>query len=61
MAIVRRQRGFLGGEEEKEVTKEEVYEEMGISERAVFEGLEGLNWREETWERLVTRELPEAA
>lgn len=67
VAIVRRQKGSAGGGEgeagegdQGKVEVEEVYEEMGVSEEAVFRGLREMVWREETWERLVTRELPEA-
>ncbi|GAA5946353.1 hypothetical protein JCM3765_000211 [Sporobolomyces pararoseus] len=51
-------------EEEEEgengVEVEEVYTEMGCTEERVFEELENLEWKEETWERLVERELPDA-
>ncbi|ORY82308.1 rab-GTPase-TBC domain-domain-containing protein [Leucosporidium creatinivorum] len=62
VAIVRRQRASAGAGEdgEIEVQVEEVYTEMGVTEEAVFRGLEEMVWREETWDRLVTRELPEA-
>jgi TBC1 domain family member 14 len=63
VAIVRRQKAAAsaaGGEEEGRVEVEEVYTEMGVTEEAVFRGLEEMVWREETWVRLVTRELPEA-
>lgn len=66
-AIVRREKGLNdlseeaggGTMEEEEVEIEEVYVEMGVNEAVVFSRLEELDWREETWERLVTRELPE--
>lgn len=59
VAIVKRQNA-AGGQEEGKVEIEEVYTEMGVTEEAVFRGLEEMVWREETWVRLVTRELPEA-
>lgn len=64
VAIVKRQKtaGWGGANEEdlEAVQVEEVYTEMGVTEQSVFRGLEEMVWREETWERLVTRELPEA-
>ncbi|GAA5991252.1 hypothetical protein JCM5350_005959 [Sporobolomyces pararoseus] len=52
------------GEEEEEegggVEIEEVYTEMGCTEERIFRELEELDWKEETWERLVERELPDA-
>ncbi|GAA6009353.1 hypothetical protein JCM11491_004287 [Sporobolomyces phaffii] len=50
------------GREEAEdgVEVEEVYTEMGCTEDRVFELLEKLEWKEETWDRLVERELPDA-
>lgn len=32
----------------------------GCGEEEVVRRLERLEWKEETWDRLVTRELPEA-
>ncbi|KAK4700686.1 hypothetical protein P7C70_g5557, partial [Phenoliferia sp. Uapishka_3] len=55
--VVKRERGLGEGDE---VAKEDVYEEMGCREEEVFRRLEKLEWKEETWDRLVTRELPEA-
>lgn len=46
-------------QEEVEVGIEEVYTEMGVTEETLFGKLELLDWKEETWDRLVTRELPE--
>ena len=37
----------------------QVYTEMGVTEDALFAGLERLEWKEETWARLVDRELPD--
>ena len=40
---------------------EDVYTEMGVTEDQLFDKLrEWHGWKEETWDRLVTRELPEA-
>ena len=52
--LVRREKG------REEVSIEEVYTEMGCGEEEVVRRLERLEWKEETWDRLVTRELPEA-
>lgn len=52
--LVRREKG------REEVSIEEVYAEMGCGEDEVVRRLERLEWKEETWDRLVTRELPEA-
>jgi len=67
VAIVKREKGLLRstatGEEEAQeesVQVEDVYTEMGCTEERVFELLDKLDWKEETWERLVERELPEA-
>ncbi|KAH8920736.1 RabGAP/TBC [Atractiella rhizophila] len=38
---------------------EEVYEAMGAGEERLWRVVEGREWRKETWERLVERELPE--
>ncbi|GAA6062720.1 hypothetical protein JCM10212_002271 [Sporobolomyces blumeae] len=43
-----------------QVQVEDVYVEMGCDEDRVFDLLDKLEWKEETWERLVERELPEA-
>ncbi|KDE03059.1 hypothetical protein MVLG_06448 [Microbotryum lychnidis-dioicae p1A1 Lamole] len=68
IAVVRRERIgsiLLGGggeteEEVRDVLVEEVYTEMGCTEDRVFELLGQQDWKEETWHRLVERELPEA-
>lgn len=68
IAVVRRERsGSIllggGGETEDEISEvliEEVYTEMGCTEDRVFELLGQQDWKEETWNRLVERELPEA-
>lgn len=57
VAIVRREKGGL---EEPVVYIEEVYVEMGCTEIAIFHKLENLDWKEETWDRMVARELQEA-
>ncbi|KAH8928832.1 RabGAP/TBC [Atractiella rhizophila] len=51
--------GGGGGGEETEVGREEVYEAMGAGEERLWRVVEGREWRKETWERLVERELPE--
>lgn len=56
--IVKRQKQVYG-EEEVSVEVEEVYTEMGCTEAAIFGCLEALDWREETYQRLAARELPE--
>lgn len=71
VAIVKREKGLLGvggkagdtgsmEDEEKGVETEDVYTVMGCTEEKVFELLETMEWKEETWERLVERELPDA-
>ena len=55
VAIVRRENG---GEER--VGVDDVYGIMGVSEESMFGLLDRLDWKEETWDRLVARELPEA-
>ncbi|GAA5867277.1 hypothetical protein JCM1840_005006 [Sporobolomyces johnsonii] len=68
VAVVRREKGLLtadgGSVEERDggvrIEVEDVYAEMGAGEERVFELLGALEWKEETWERLVERELPEA-
>ncbi|GAA5936242.1 TBC domain-containing protein [Sporobolomyces koalae] len=75
VAIVKREKGLLvlegsnspteeknqdGSTDHTGVEVEEVYTEMGCTEERVFELLQVLDWKEETWERLVERELPEA-
>ncbi|GAA5967494.1 hypothetical protein JCM11641_000566 [Rhodosporidiobolus odoratus] len=68
VAIVRREKGLLtpdgGALEEREggvkVEVEDVYGEMGVEEDRVFDGLGRMEWKEETWARLIERELPEA-
>lgn len=39
---------------------EEVYVQMGCADSAIFHKLENLDWKEETWDRMVARELQEA-
>lgn len=56
IAVVRREKA----DEHDEVRVEEVYAEMGCTEERIFELLGKMEWKEETWERLVSRELPEA-
>ncbi|GAA5906200.1 uncharacterized protein JCM6883_005474 [Sporobolomyces salmoneus] len=70
VAIVKREKGLLtigGDSTEREEGKgasgvevEEVYTEMGCTEDRVFGLLEEMEWKEETWDRLVERELPDA-
>ncbi|GAA5975905.1 hypothetical protein JCM10908_005323 [Rhodotorula pacifica] len=68
VGVVRREKGLLtadgGAREETDegirVETEDVYTEMGTTEERVFELLQSLEWKEETWLRLVERELPEA-
>ncbi|GAA5828456.1 hypothetical protein JCM11251_006258 [Rhodosporidiobolus azoricus] len=68
VAVVRREKGLLtpdgGALEERDggirVEIESVYEEMGVTEDRVFALLQAMEWKEETWSRLVERELPEA-
>ncbi|BGP14683.1 hypothetical protein JCM10213_006237 [Rhodosporidiobolus nylandii] len=67
VAVVRREKGLLtpdgGAREELEgvrVEREDVYLEMGASEERVFALLQAMDWKEETWARLIERELPEA-
>jgi len=38
---------------------DEVYEAMGATEDSLFETLETLEWKKDTWDRLVERELPD--
>lgn len=67
-AIVKREKGLLGlpGHEDEQqsvegdVEVEEVYTVMGCTEERVFQELEMMDWKEETWDRLVERELPDA-
>ena len=64
LGVVRRDKGLIladgGVDPEGSVGTDEVYAEMGATEERVFEGLARLEWKEETWARLVERELPEA-
>ncbi|KAI5481595.1 TBC domain protein, Rab GTPase activator [Pseudohyphozyma bogoriensis] len=53
--VVKRDKGT-----DEDVRVEEVYNEMGCTEEAVFRLLREMDWKEETWDRLVARELPEA-
>lgn len=57
ISIVKRERVREG---DVEVEPEEVFEEMGVGEDRLFDELGKLDWKEETWDRLVARELPEA-
>ncbi|BGP38718.1 hypothetical protein JCM10450v2_002668 [Rhodotorula kratochvilovae] len=63
VGVVRREKGLLlaggGVDPQGEVAVEEVYAEMGASEDRVFDVLRAMEWKEETWARLVERELPE--
>lgn len=67
VGVVRREKGLLtangGAIEERDggirVEVEDVYSEMGATEDRVFELLKQLDWKEETFARLVERELPE--
>ncbi|BGP30825.1 hypothetical protein JCM10296v2_002582 [Rhodotorula toruloides] len=67
VGVVRREKGLLtadgGSIEERDggirVEVEDVYSEMGMTEDRVFELLRQLDWKEETFARLVERELPE--
>ncbi|GAA6002018.1 hypothetical protein JCM10207_003040 [Rhodosporidiobolus poonsookiae] len=67
VAVVRREKGLLtpdGGaldeKDEVRVEVEDVYTEMGCVEDRIFARLQGMDWKEETWTRLIERELPEA-
>lgn len=57
VSVLRRDTGRT---EEEDVQVEEVFSAMGCKEEVIFSLLDKLEWKEETWERLVTRELPEA-
>ncbi|BGP23514.1 TBC1 domain family member 14 [Rhodotorula toruloides] len=67
VGVVKREKGLLtangGSIEERDggirVEVEDVYSEMGATEDRVFELLRELDWKEETFARLVERELPE--
>lgn len=67
VGVVRREKGLLtadGGSIEEtdegvRVETEDVYAEMGATEERVFARLGELEWKEETWSRLVERELPD--
>jgi hypothetical protein len=71
-AIVKREKGLLalpghedeqnleGDSEGEGIEVEEVYTVMGCTEERVFQELEMMDWKEETWDRLVERELPDA-
>lgn len=56
--IVKRQRQ-LPSDSEVRIEVEDVYTEMGCTEAALFSCIEALDWREETYQRLTARELPE--
>ncbi|GAA6031805.1 hypothetical protein JCM8097_001999 [Rhodosporidiobolus ruineniae] len=68
VAVVRREKGLLtpdgGSVEEKDggvrVEVEDVYVEMGCEEERIFALLQQMDWKEETFARLIERELPEA-
>jgi hypothetical protein len=47
------------GGDEAEFGADEVYEQYGATEEALFDVLKGMEWKEATWTRLVERELPE--
>ncbi|KAM0754750.1 hypothetical protein T439DRAFT_284256 [Meredithblackwellia eburnea MCA 4105] len=57
LLVVRRDKEIPEG---VDVLEEDVYTEMGCTEDAIFSHLRELDWKEETWDRLVSRELPEA-
>ncbi|KAK4050113.1 hypothetical protein OIV83_003684 [Microbotryomycetes sp. JL201] len=57
VGIVRRSKQV--NDEHVEVHVEEVYEEMGCDEDSVFEGIRAMDWKEEHFQRLVGRELPD--
>ena len=38
----------------------EVYELLGANEEAVFQAIKAMEWKEATFHRLLTRELPDA-
>ncbi|GAA5942586.1 hypothetical protein JCM3775_000267 [Rhodotorula graminis] len=63
LGVVRRDKGLIladgSVDPDGRVETDEVYAEMGATEERVFEGLARLEWKEETWARLVERELPE--
>lgn len=44
---------------ETEWGTEDVYTQMGCTEEVIFERLRKLEWKEQTWDRLVERELPD--
>lgn len=56
--IVKRQKQ-IPSDVDSSIEVEDVYTEMGCTEAAVFSCLEALDWREETYQRLTARELPE--
>jgi hypothetical protein len=64
-AIVARAKGLVLPEEGEEaagfegVGPDEVYEQYGATEEALFDVLQNMEWKEATWTRLVERELPE--
>ncbi|GAA6055176.1 hypothetical protein JCM3770_002220 [Rhodotorula araucariae] len=64
LGVVRREKGLLladgGVDPTGRVETDEVFTEMGATEERVFDALRAMEWREETWARLVERELPEA-
>ncbi|KAM0788192.1 hypothetical protein ACM66B_001351 [Microbotryomycetes sp. NB124-2] len=55
--IVRRSKQV--NDEDVEVHVEEVYEEMGCDEESVFQGVQAMDWKEEHFQRLLGRELPD--
>lgn len=57
IAVARRQRDAT--EEECRIEVEEVYQVMGCGEEEIFGRLEKLEWKEETFQRLIERELPD--
>jgi hypothetical protein len=57
VAVVRRTKER---DESGKIEIEEVFEEMGCTESAIFERLQKLDFKEDSWERLVERELPDA-
>jgi len=46
--------------QESDVEPWEVYELLGATEEAVFETIKAMEWKEATFHRLLTRELPDA-
>lgn len=50
---------YGGQAEDIQVWPEEVYAQCGATEEALFEALDKMPWRENSWQRICTRELPD--